>query len=96
MRRNYATALLVGLGVQVVFIDVTYVMAGFGPFMIEAWTAKTMIMAVFAEAAAMVFWIVKYLFRPVNNDILSLDVSSRPTKPKTGRAGERKETNRRH
>jgi hypothetical protein len=94
LRRHYATVLLIGLGVQVVFIDVVYMMVGFGKLTIEPWTTKTMIMAVFAEAAAMVFWIVKYLFRPINNDILDLQVTGSPSASTTSRGSERKEKNR--
>lgn len=64
MRRKYATWLMLAMALQVVFIDVVYVLMGSGVLTVEPWTARTFIMAVFAEIAALVLWVVKYLFAP--------------------------------
>lgn len=72
MRRHYAIGLLIALAAQIVFVDVVYVLMGLGVLRFDAWTARTFIMAVFAEVAAMVFFIVKYLFRASNDKILEL------------------------
>jgi len=64
MRRRYATWLMIAMAVQVLFIDVIYVLMGYGKLTFEPWTARTFILAVFAEIAALVLWVVKYLFAP--------------------------------
>ena len=55
---------MLGLGVQTLFISVIYVLMGLGHLKYEAWTASSFVMGVFAETAALVFLVVKYLFRP--------------------------------
>ena len=43
---------------------------GFQCLTFEAWTARTFIMGVFAEIAAMVLIVVKYLFTPSSDKVL--------------------------
>ena len=93
MRRTYATCLLVALAVQAIFVNVVYILMGCGVLTFDPWTSRTFIMAVFAEIAAMVFWIVKYLFRQTGNEILQLDLGSHKSK---GRGHEHQEKDRKH
>lgn len=92
MRRTYATSLLIALGIQALLVNAIYVLVGCKVLVFDPWTARTFIMAVFAEIAAMVFWIVKYLFRQTGNEILQLDMKA--PKPKKRRGHEREEEDR--
>lgn len=78
MRRSYANWLMIAMGGQMVVINVIFVLIGCGVLSFEAWTAKTFIMAVFGEIAALVLLVVKYLFAKPDDTILKLiDVKSR-------------------
>src|SRR4051812_19862111 len=62
MRERYATVLITAMIAQSIVINVIFVLIGLGKLTYEPWTARVFVMAVFAEIAAMVFFIVKYLF----------------------------------
>ncbi len=70
MREQFATYLLVALGLQATIVNIVFILIGCGVLSFESWTAKTFIMAVFAEIAAMVLIIVKYLFTPTTDTVL--------------------------
>lgn len=64
LRSRYARWLMLALAVQAVLVNVVFVLLGTRVLTVEEWTARTFIAAVFAEIAAMVLVIVKYLFHP--------------------------------
>jgi len=70
MREHYATYLMAAMGAQALVVNVVFVLMGCGVLSFEAWTAKTFIMSVFAEIAAMVLIVVKYLFTPSSEKVL--------------------------
>lgn len=70
MRERYATCLIGAMGVQALVVNVVFVLMGCGVLTFEAWTARTFIMSVFAEIAAMVLIVVKYLFTPSSDRVL--------------------------
>jgi hypothetical protein len=87
LRERYALWLLVAMAVQATVINVIYVLMGTGLLTLDPWTGRTFIMAVFAEIVALVLIVVKYLFTPSGDKILTLtaEVKPRPTpraKPK--------------
>jgi hypothetical protein len=71
MRKTYATALLAGLGVQMLLVNAAFFLIGFKLLQVEQWIANTFIMAVFAEIAGMTFFVIKYLFPKVSSDVLA-------------------------
>lgn len=95
MRGRYAFALIIAMMVQAVIINTIFLLIGCGKLTYEPWTAKVFITAVFAELAAMVFFIVKYLFRPGADKVLELASDplrpgpSRTTAAKRGKSGDR-------
>ncbi len=72
LREKYATWLMIAMGAQIAVINVVYILMGCNVLTFEPWTARTFIMAVFAEVAALVFVVVKYLFTPSGDKILYL------------------------
>lgn len=62
LRRSYAGWLLVLLFLQVIVINVVFFLIGLEYLVVEQWVAKTFIIAVFAEIAAMTLVVVRYLF----------------------------------
>jgi hypothetical protein len=82
MRKRYATCLMIIMAAQILVINVLYILMGCGKLQYEPWTAKTFIMSVFAEVAALVLLIVKYLFRSTNDKVLDLGY---PLKPRRGK-----------
>lgn len=58
------------MGVQAPIVNVVFVLMGSNVLTFEAWTARTFIMGVFAEIAAMVLIVVKYLFTPSSDKVL--------------------------
>jgi hypothetical protein len=72
LRERYAKWLIIALGGQSAAINIVFILIGCGLLTFEPWTAKTFIMAVFAEIAAMVFLVVRYLFTPSGDRILDL------------------------
>ncbi|MBI1917274.1 MAG: hypothetical protein HYS12_21450 [Planctomycetes bacterium] len=79
MRERYAIYLIVAMGVQALVVNVVFVLMGCGVLSFEAWTAKTFIMSVFAEIAAMVLIVVKYLFTPSSEKVLQFLDEKRAT-----------------
>ena len=71
-RKWFAYPLLFALFVQGLLADVVFVLLGLDVLRVDEWTARVFIMSVFAELAAMVFFIVKYLFSRTDRDLLSL------------------------
>ena len=72
MRGRYAICLVVAMLVQAVVVNAAFFLIGFEKLKVDQWTARTFILAVFGEIAAMVFFIVKYLFRPTGDKVLEL------------------------
>jgi len=72
MRKKYATWLLIAMSGQILSINLIFLLLGLGGLKYEPWTANTFIMAVFAEVAALVLLVVKYLFPPSTDKILDL------------------------
>ncbi len=70
MRERYANYLIAAMGIQALTVNVVFVLMGCGVLSFEPWTARTFIMAVFAEIAAMVLIVVKYLFTPSSDKVL--------------------------
>jgi hypothetical protein len=87
MRRKYATILLWAMGVQSVIINSVFFLIGFDRMKVDPWTARTFIRAVFAEIASMVFFIVKYLFRPSTDTVLELVRPPHTSEPTRGTHG---------
>jgi len=61
-RKYYAKWLLVFVGVQIVIINILFILLGLGILRVEKWTSNTFIVSVFAEISAMVLVVVNYLF----------------------------------
>jgi hypothetical protein len=72
MRKLYATWLMLAMSVQVVVVNIIFVLIGCGVLKYEPWTANTFVMAVFAEVSALVLLVVKYLFPSTSDKILEL------------------------
>ena len=72
LRAAYAGRLLWALFVQVGLVNIAFFAIGFGWLEIDEWTARTFIMAVFAEIAGLVLCVVKYLFSKNGNEIFEL------------------------
>jgi len=80
MRERYATYLIVAMAMQALVVNGVFILMGCGVLTFEAWTPKTFIMSVFAEMAAMVLIVVKYLFTPSSEKVLQfLDEKKRAT-----------------
>ena len=72
MRKLYANWLIGAMVVQVVAINVIFVLIGRDVLKFESWTANTFVMATFAEISALVLIVVKYLFPTTTDRILDL------------------------
>ena len=72
MRKQFAMWLLIMMGVQVVAINVIFILIGRAVLKIEVWTANTFVMAAFAEIGALVLLVVKYLFPTPSDRLLDL------------------------
>ena len=72
MRKTYANWLMGAMSVQVVAINLIFVLIGRGVLKFEPWTANTFVMATFAEISALVLLVVKDLFPATNDRILDL------------------------
>jgi hypothetical protein len=70
LRQAYARLLIWGLYGQAILVNAAFFAIGMGKLTVDAWTARIFIMAVFGELAAMVFFIVKYLFRSTGDEII--------------------------
>ena|SRR5579872_913039 len=62
LRHDYAYLLIVALGIQSVVVNVAFFCIGLKWITADETTSRIFICSVFAELAAMVFFIVKYLF----------------------------------
>ena len=72
LRKHYAAWLLFALLLQMLFVNLSFFLIGIEYLKIEQWVAQTFIVSVFGEIAAMVFWIVKFLFPKVSADVLTV------------------------
>ena len=72
LRRHYAKYLLWSLFAQAIVVNIAFFMIGWKFIEVEEWTARIFILAVFSELSAMVFFIVKYLFAPTDENVLRL------------------------
>ena len=72
--------LMIAMAIQAVFINIAFLLIGFGLLVVEPWTARTFMMAVFAEMAAIGCLVVKYL-SPLPGDAIFKYLDER--KPKT-------------
>jgi hypothetical protein len=72
MRKMYASWLMGAMSVQVVAINIIFMLIGCGVLKFEQWTANTFVMATFAEISALVLLVVKYLFPATTDRILDL------------------------
>jgi hypothetical protein len=70
LRERYAHWLMLAMAAQAVVINLAFVLLGCGVLIVEPWTARVFIAAVFAEIAALVLLVVKYLFTPTGDTIL--------------------------
>ncbi len=72
MRKLYANWLMGAMSVQVLAINIIFVLIGCGVLKYEPWTANTFVMATFAEISAFILLVVKYLFPATSDRILEL------------------------
>lgn len=72
MREQYAWWLMAAMGGQIVAINIVFVLIGCRILTFEQWTANSFIMSVFAEVAALVLLVVKYLFARPDDTLLKL------------------------
>ena len=73
---------------QAVIVNIAFFLIGFGLMKADPGTARVFIIAVFSEIAAMVFFIVKYLFRPGSDEVLKL-AGSKPGTRRSAARGKR-------
>lgn len=71
-RSHYANQLLKLLAIQALVVNIAFFMIGFKCIDIDEVTARVFVVSVFTELAAMVFWIVKYLFSRNDEPVLRL------------------------
>ena len=69
LRRCYAGWLLFLLYLQVIVVNTGFFLIGLKYLVIEEWVAKTFIIAVFAEIAAITLVVVRYLFPKGANNL---------------------------
>jgi len=72
MRRKYANWLMLAMGLQMASVNLIFILLGCQVLAFEPWTANTFIMSVFAETAALVLFVVKYLFARPEDTVLKL------------------------
>jgi hypothetical protein len=72
MRKTFATWLMVVMSVQIIGINIIFILMRLGFLKVEPWTANTFVMSVFAEVSALVLLVVKYLFPTTSDKILDL------------------------
>ena len=70
MRERYANLLLWGMGIQTAFVNLIVVLIGCKVLVLEQWTGQIFIVSVFAEIAALVLVVTKYLFRGTDDSAL--------------------------
>jgi hypothetical protein len=69
MRKSYAFWLMVGLAIQAAIVNLVFFLIAFGKVEVDPWTARTFIVAVFTEIAALALIVVKYLYQPTSDQI---------------------------
>ncbi|MBF9143748.1 hypothetical protein [Hymenobacter properus] len=72
LRQKVAWCILVALGIQIILVNTTFFLIGFGVIKAEENLAKIFILAVFAEIVAMVLIVLRYLFPRTGNEFLQL------------------------
>jgi hypothetical protein len=78
LREKYAHWLMIAMAVQAVLVNLVFILLGLGVLVVEVWTARVFIMAVFGEIVALVLLVVKYLFTPPGDTILKYLDERRP------------------
>lgn len=72
MRNGYAKVLMCVLAIQLLVINIIFVLIGVKVLFYEQWVINVFIISVFGEIASMVVIIVRYLFIPVGKDMINL------------------------
>lgn len=72
LRQKVAWYILGALGLQILLVNVCYFLIGFNVLHVDADLSKLFVLAVFAEVAAMVLIVLRYLFPQVGNEFLQL------------------------
>ncbi len=72
LRRQFANALKWALFVQIACINLAFIGIALGWLEVDEWVAKTFIIAVFGEVAAMTFTVVRYLFPDNHSSLLEM------------------------
>lgn len=72
LRKGYATCFMWLLAVQLVIINVVFVLIGCNILQYEQWTVNLFIVSVFGEIVGIVLIIVKYLFTSTNKEMIDL------------------------
>jgi hypothetical protein len=72
LRKIYATIMVIALFIEIVFSFTVILLIGYEKIRIDQWVANVFFTAVFAQTAAMIMAIVKYLFPPTNVEFLKL------------------------
>lgn len=70
LRERYAHWLIKALAVQAILVNAAFFLAGLKLLAVDEWTARTFILGAFGEIAALVLFVVKYLFTPPDDAIL--------------------------
>ena len=63
---------MLAMALQIGVINIVFILIGMKVLVFEQWTANTFIMSVFAEVAALVLLVVKYLFARPDDTLLRL------------------------
>lgn len=72
LRQKVAWCILAALALQIILVNTTFFLIGFGVISIDEGLAKIFILAVFAEIVAMVLIVLRYLFPQIGNEFLQL------------------------
>ena len=72
MRIGFAWALFGLLAVQLVAVNVYFVLMGAGTLDVEEWTSRTFFIGVFLEVAALARFVVRYLFSGSDATVLNV------------------------
>ena len=72
LRKEYASCFIWVLALQLVVINVIFVLIGCNILKYEQWTANLFIVSVFGEIVGIVSIIVKYLFTSTNKEMIDL------------------------
>lgn len=72
LRTKYANYLIWTLIAQAAIVNIVFLLIGSRCLSVDEWTARTFIMAVFAEIVGLVIVIVNYLFRDYTKEIFGM------------------------